>query len=88
MGLACAAACHLLGAAVVIVGDLIPERLAQAQELRLRNGGRFQGRPVGEQIEQILGVPEVDCAVDCVGFEARGHGTGRRREQPATVLNR
>src|SRR5262252_2448462 len=31
VGLACAAACHLLGAAVVIVGDLIPERLAQAR---------------------------------------------------------
>ena len=26
-----AASCHLLGAAVVIVGDLIPERLAQAR---------------------------------------------------------
>ena len=31
VGLACAAACHLLGAAVVIVGDMIPERLAQAR---------------------------------------------------------
>src|SRR5271169_2075723 len=31
VGLACAASCHLLGAAVVIVGDLIPERLAQAE---------------------------------------------------------
>ena len=31
VGLACAAACHLLGAAVVIVGDLIPERLHQAR---------------------------------------------------------
>src|SRR5436309_1424629 len=30
VGLACAAACHLLGAAVVIVGDMIPERLKQA----------------------------------------------------------
>src|SRR5574339_507750 len=30
VGLACAAACHLLGAAVVIVGDLNKERLAQA----------------------------------------------------------
>ena len=29
VGLACAAACQLLGAAVVIVGDLIPERLAE-----------------------------------------------------------
>src|SRR6202162_2035447 len=31
VGLACAAACHLLGAAVVIVGDMIPERLAQGK---------------------------------------------------------
>src|SRR6187401_3263493 len=31
VGLACAASCHLLGAACVIVGDMIPERLAQAK---------------------------------------------------------
>src|ERR1035441_7960987 len=31
VGLACAAACQLLGAAVVIVGDMMPERLAQAR---------------------------------------------------------
>jgi len=31
VGLACAASCHLLGAAVVIVGDMIPERLKQAK---------------------------------------------------------
>ena len=29
VGLASAASCHLLGAACVIVGDMIPERLAQ-----------------------------------------------------------
>ena len=39
-----------------------------------------------DQIEQILGVPEVDCGVDAVGFEARGHGKGAQ-EAPATVLN-
>ena len=38
---------QLLGAAVVIVGDLIPERLAQARELRLRDGRHLQGRPSG-----------------------------------------
>ena len=43
---------------------------------------------LGEQIEQILGVPEIDCAVDCVGFEAHGHGSsGHAEEAPATVLN-
>ncbi len=31
VGLACALGCQLLGAAVVIVGDMIPERLAQAK---------------------------------------------------------
>src|SRR5205807_208836 len=31
VGLACAAACQLLGAAVVIVGDMIPQRLNQAR---------------------------------------------------------
>ena len=32
-------------------------------------------------------MPEVDCAVDAVGFEARGHGKDADHEQPATVLN-
>ena len=32
-------------------------------------------------------MPEVDCAVDSVGFEARGHGAGAGEEAPATVLN-
>ena len=45
VGLACAYSCQLLGAAVVIVGDMIEERLAQARKLRLRDdrpdpGGR------------------------------------------------
>nr|MBA3407072.1 formaldehyde dehydrogenase, glutathione-independent [Solirubrobacterales bacterium] len=40
-----------------------------------------------DQIEQILGVPEVDAAVDAVGFEARGHGSDSGQEAPATVLN-
>src|SRR5207342_943319 len=31
VGLACAASCHLLGSAVVIVGDMIPDRLEQAR---------------------------------------------------------
>jgi len=42
---------------------------------------------IAEQIDQIVGMPEVDCAVDCVGFEARGHGADSRKEAPATVLN-
>ncbi len=87
VGLACAAACQLLGAACVIVGDLISERLAQARSFGCETVDVSKKASIAEQIEQILGVPEVDSAVDCVGFEARGHGTDAAREAPATVLN-
>src|SRR6187397_2082466 len=86
VGLACAASCHLLGAAVVIVGDMIPERLAQAKSFGCETIDVSKGEPK-DQIEQILGVPEVDAAVDAVGFEARGHGSDADHEAPATVLN-
>jgi glutathione-independent formaldehyde dehydrogenase len=71
---------------VVIVGDLIPERLEQARSFGCETVDVSKGEPK-DQIEQILGVPEVDCAVDAVGFEARGHGQGSGEEAPATVLN-
>lgn len=86
VGLACAASAQLLGAAVVVVGDLNPERLAQARSIGcetidLRTEGLL------DALESILGVSEVDAAVDCVGFEARGHGEVSGVEMPATVLN-
>lgn len=87
VGLACAASCHLLGAAVVIVGDLIDERLAQAKSFGCEIIDLKKDASLADQIAAIVGVPEVDCAVDCVGFEARGHGHNAGVEQPATVLN-
>jgi glutathione-independent formaldehyde dehydrogenase len=87
VGLACAAACHLLGAAVVIVGDMIPERLQQARSFGCETVDVSRDASLPEQIEQIIGVPEVDSAVDCVGFEAHGHGHDAATERPATVLN-
>src|SRR5438874_7885904 len=87
VGLACAASCHLLGAAVVIVGDMIPERLAQAKSFGCETIDLKKDASLSDQIAQIVGVPEVDSAVDCVGFEARGHGKNAVVEQPATVLN-
>ncbi len=87
VGLACAAASQLLGAACVIVGDLIPERLAQARSFGCESVDVSRSATIAEQIEAIVGVPEVDCAVDCVGFEARGHGPDAKREVPAAVLN-
>jgi len=87
VGLACAYACQMLGAACVIVGDMIEERLAQAASFGCETVNLAKHSNLAEQIEQILGVPEVDCAVDCVGFEARGHGPDAVTERPATVLN-
>jgi glutathione-independent formaldehyde dehydrogenase len=87
VGLACAASCHLLGAAVVIVGDMIPERLAQAKSFGCETVDLKKDASLADQIAAIVGVPEVDAAVDCVGFEARGHGKDAVVERPATVLN-
>ena len=86
VGLAAAAGAQLLGAAVVIVADLVEERLAQARSFGCETVDVSKGDPK-DQIEQLLGVPEVDAAVDAVGFEARGHGEGAKQEAPATVLN-
>jgi glutathione-independent formaldehyde dehydrogenase len=85
VGLAAAHSAQLLGASVVIVGDLKDERLAQAKSFGCETVNLSEHDNLPEQIEQILGVPEVDSAVDCVGFEAYGHGHGE--EAPATVLN-
>jgi glutathione-independent formaldehyde dehydrogenase len=87
VGLACAAGCHLLGAAVVIVGDMIPERLAQAKSFGCETIDLKKVTNLADAIAQIVGEPAVDCAVDCVGFEARGHGADTAVEKPATVLN-
>ena len=83
VGLAAAAAAQLLGAAVVIVGDFNTERLEQARSFGCETIDLNKGEP-HEQIEDLLKVPEVDAAVDAVGFEAMGH---EGKEAPATVLN-
>jgi glutathione-independent formaldehyde dehydrogenase len=86
VGLATATSAFLLGAAVVVVADLQKERLAQARSFGCETIDVSQGNPK-DQLEQLLGEPEVDCAVDAVGFEAHGHGADAGQERPATVLN-
>lgn len=86
VGLAAATSAFLLGAAVVIVADLQKDRLEQARSFGCETIDVSEGDP-RDQLERILGVPEVDSAVDAVGFEAHGHGTDARSERPATVLN-
>jgi glutathione-independent formaldehyde dehydrogenase len=86
VGLAAAHSAQLLGAAVVIVGDLNPQRLEQARSFGCETVDVSLDATLEDQIAEILGTNEVDCAVDAVGFEATGHGTGAG-EQPAAVLN-
>jgi glutathione-independent formaldehyde dehydrogenase len=86
VGLAAAYSAQLLGAAVVIVGDLNGDRLAQARSFGCETVDISRDATLEEQIDQVLGTNEVDCAVDAVGFEASGHGSGAG-EAPAAVLN-
>ncbi|TQK29844.1 formaldehyde dehydrogenase, glutathione-independent [Arthrobacter sp. SLBN-53] len=86
VGLAAAYSAHLLGAAVVIVGDLNADRLAQARSFGCETVDISADATLEEQIAEILHTDEVDCAVDAVGFEASGHGHDAG-EQPAAVLN-
>lgn len=85
VGLCCAISCQFLGAAAVIVGDSIPERLALAKKIGCETIDVSKTDDIAGKIESILGVREVDCAVDCVGFEA--HGLGRQSNVEAPLLN-
>jgi glutathione-independent formaldehyde dehydrogenase len=87
VGLAAAVGAQVLGAAVVIVGDLNEARLAQARSFGAETINVGAGR-IEDQLDQLLGVPEVDAAIDAVGFEARGQGHGAQAAgAPAAVLN-
>ncbi|GAA4908481.1 glutathione-independent formaldehyde dehydrogenase [Actinomycetospora succinea] len=88
VGLAAAASAKLLGAAAVIVGDMNEERLRHARDvIGAETVDLTQEGSLPDKLEQIVGEPVVDAAVDAVGFEARGHGKDSDHEQPATVLN-
>ena len=71
----------------MIVGDQNPDRLRVLKDAGFETVDLCSGTPLPDQIEAILGSREVDCGVDAVGFEARGHGEGATKEAPATVLN-
>jgi len=84
VGMAAAASARILGAAVVMIGDFNPERLAHAkavgfEPINLQNHDRL-----GDLIEQVIGTPEVDSFIDAVSFEAKGYDG---KEQPAVILN-
>ena len=64
VGLAAAVSAQLLGAACVIVGDLNADRLKQAKSIGCETVDVSSGASIPDQIQAILGTPEVDCGVD------------------------
>ena len=87
VGLAAAASAQILGAAVVMIGDMNQERLQHAKKVGFEPIDLTKSDKLEDLIAQVVGVPEVDAAIDCVGFEAHGHGSQHGTEAPATVLN-
>jgi glutathione-independent formaldehyde dehydrogenase len=62
------------------------ERLAHAKSVGYEPIDLSKDASLEDQIEQVVGKPEVDAAIDAVGFEAKSHGHSGV-EAPATVLN-
>jgi glutathione-independent formaldehyde dehydrogenase len=86
VGLAAAASAQILGAAVVMIGDMNADRLKHAANVGFTPIDLTKSHDLGELIADVVGKPEVDAAVDAVGFEARAQGKDGE-EAPATVLN-
>lgn len=86
VGRAAAASARLLGASCIIVGDTNQERLTLVKNAGYEVVDLRKDVVLADQIEAILGQPEVDCGVDCVGFEAHGHGPDAE-DDPAAVIN-
>ncbi len=87
VGLAAAASAQILGAAVVMIGDMNSERLDHAKKVGFEPIDLTKSDKLEELIAAVIGRPDVDAAIDCVGFEAHGHGSQHNEEAPATVLN-
>ena len=75
VGLCAAVSSYLLGAACVIIGDTNVERLNHAQSsLGCETINLNKHDVIRDQIAEIVGIPEVDCAIDAIGYECHGHG--------------
>jgi len=86
VGMAAAASAQILGAALVMVGDMNTERLQHVANVGYTPIDLRDADNLGDLIAKVVGKPEVDAAVDAVGFEAKAQGKDGE-EAPATVLN-
>jgi glutathione-independent formaldehyde dehydrogenase len=80
VGLAAAGAAQILGAAVVLIGDMNKERLEHAKKVGFEPVDLTKSDNLADLIEDILGVPEVDAAVDAVGLKRADMGLNPARK--------
>jgi glutathione-independent formaldehyde dehydrogenase len=90
VGLATAEICRLMGAAEIFLCDVHPEKLTRAQKFlkcRTIDFSAMDSKKALDHIKDVLGCPEVDCGIDCVGFEAKKTGKKGGAINPSEVLN-
>lgn len=88
VGLCAAVSSYLLGAACVIIGDYNQARLDHAAEtLGCEVINIAEHEVLRDPIAEILGVPEVDCGIDAIGYEAHGHGHKADRDVASDALD-
>jgi glutathione-independent formaldehyde dehydrogenase len=56
---------------MVLIGDMNREPLVHAGKVGFEPIDLSAHDRLGEVVADVLGVPEVDCAIDCVGFGDR-----------------
>jgi len=100
VGLCAARSAFLLGAAAVFISDIHEERLRLAEsigcktiDLKKISGGKHDAAGIKKAIEQLMPTFKngpydlVDCAIDCVGFEACGCGNEMHRKHTEQSIN-
>ena len=87
VGRCAAAAARLLGASCIIVGDQDASRLELVRKHGCETIDLSTTENLQDAVNDILGEPMVDCAVDCVGSEAHGLGSASDEMQPIAAVN-
>src|ERR1700730_3588322 len=88
LGLAAAASPRILGAAVVLIGDGNKEGLPHAKKVGVEPIDRTKHDRFDELVADVLGKPEVDCGIDCAGFEGQEwRPRGQNTERPEAGLS-
>jgi len=90
VGLCAAACCNLKGAANIIVMDSHPERLelAKLQGCFTINLSEISdAKALSAKIKEFTGCEFVDCAIDCVGYEAKGLGSKKGKNDTCCALD-